>query len=77
MPGWMSALRFLGVGVYVGASIFLGVYLGSLLDARFDTAPTFTLIGLFLGLAVAGLGVYRMLKAFIKEVGNDSKRNDK
>lgn len=77
MPGWMSALRFMGVGVYVGVSIFLGVYLGSLLDGKYETTPVFTLIGLFLGLAVAGWGIYKMLKAFIREVENDDKGSDK
>lgn len=73
MSGWISALRFIGVGVYVGLSIFLGVYFGGLLDSRLHTEPLLTLIGLFLGLAVAVIGVYRMLKSIIQ----DAQENDR
>lgn len=75
MPSWLSAMRFVGVGAYVGVSILLGVYVGSLLDRRFDTQPLFTLLGLALGLAVAVVGVYRMLVAIIKEWQDNDKRS--
>lgn len=74
MPSWLSAMRFVGIGAYIGVSILLGVYVGSLLDRRLDTQPLLTLLGLALGLAVAVVGVYRMLVAIIKEwQDNDSK----
>lgn len=67
MPKWISALRFVGVGAYIGTSIFLGVYVGRALDARYDSGTLFTLLGLFAGLVVAFYGVYKMLKSIIKE----------
>lgn len=73
MSGWISALRFVGVGVYVGLSIFLGVYLGGLLDSRLHTERLLTLTGLLFGLAVAVIGVYRMLKSIIR----DAQENDR
>ena len=75
MPSWLSAMRFVGIGAYVGVSILLGVYVGSLLDWRFDTQPLFTLLGLALGLVVAVVGVYRMLVAIIKEWQDNDKRS--
>jgi len=67
MPKWISALRFVGVGAYIGVSIFLGVYAGRALDARYHSGTLFTLVGLFVGLTVAVYGVYKMLKSIIKE----------
>lgn len=75
MPKWMSALQFLGVGVYIAASILLGVYVGRLLDGRFGTGALFTLLGLVLGLVVAAFGLYRMLVAFIKQNENGKKED--
>ncbi|MBI2958537.1 MAG: AtpZ/AtpI family protein [Chloroflexi bacterium] len=70
----MSALRFVGVGAFVGGSIFLGVYVGSLLDARYHTQPWLTLSGLVLGLVVAVVGVYRMLRSFINEMRDNDRK---
>ena len=75
MPSWLSAMRFVGIGAYVWVSILLGVYVGSVLDRRLDTQPLFTLLGLALGLAVAVVGVYRMLVAIIKEWQDNDKRS--
>ena len=61
MSRWVAALRLTGVGFFIGGSIFLGVFAGLWLDNRLNTAPVFILIGLVLGIAVAGIGVYQML----------------
>jgi len=74
MPGWMSALRFVGVGGFVGGSILLGVYLGRLVDKRYQTEPWFTVAGLLLGLIVAVVGVYHMLRSFIKEMQENNRK---
>ncbi len=55
------ALRLVGVGFFIGGSIVLGIFFGLWLDGKFNTKPIFTIAGLFLGLAVAGYGVYQML----------------
>ncbi|MEW6034562.1 MAG: AtpZ/AtpI family protein [Chloroflexota bacterium] len=74
MPRWVSALKFAGVGVYIGVSIFLGVYVGRLLDQRFHSGALLTILGLFVGLAMAAIGVYRMLASIIKEWQDDSRK---
>jgi ATP synthase protein I len=61
MGRWAVALRFIGVGWFVAISILLGVWGGLWLDAKLGSAPVMVIVGLFLGLAVAFYGVYRML----------------
>lgn len=60
-----TVLRLVGIGWYVGICIGGGSFGGLLLDKRFDTGPVFTLLGLALGLAVALLGMFRMLMAVL------------
>jgi ATP synthase protein I len=66
MGKWQVALRFIGVGWFVAISILLGVLGGLWLDAKLGTAPIMVIVGLFLGLAVAFYGVYRMLLPLIR-----------
>jgi len=61
MGRWEAALRFIGVGWFVGVSILLGVWGGHWLDEKFGTSPILVIVGLILGLVVAFYGVYRML----------------
>jgi ATP synthase protein I len=65
MSRWVVALRLVGVGFFVGGSILLGVIAGLWLDNKLNTEPAGVLVGLFLGLAIAFYGVYRMLLPFI------------
>jgi len=58
---WVAALRLLGVGFFISGAIILGVLGGLWLDDRLGTRPVLTLIGLFIGLAIAFIGVYEML----------------
>jgi len=59
---WSSPVfRLIGIGWFFVVSILLGLLAGVWLDDNAATAPLFTLIGLFLGLAVAFVGGYRML----------------
>lgn len=60
MRRWQAALRFIGVGWYVGLSILGGVLAGLWLDNKFGTKPVFVILGLVLGIAVAVYGVYKM-----------------
>ena len=66
MNRWPAAVRLIGVGWYVGISITLGILAGLWLDNKYDTKPIFILIGLLLGLTVAGFGVFRMLQPLLK-----------
>jgi len=61
MGRWEAALRFIGVGWFVGLTILLGVWGGLWLDEKLGTAPVMVIAGLILGLVVAFYGVYRML----------------
>ena len=61
MGRWEAALRFIGVGWFIGISILLGVVGGLWLDNKFGTKPILVIVGLILGLVVAFYGVYRML----------------
>lgn len=65
-----SALRLIGVGWYIGISILLGVLAGQWLDSEFDTVPLFTIIGLVVGVIVAGYGFYQMLMPLIRNKKN-------
>ena len=65
MNRWEEALRFTGVGFFIGGSIVLGVFAGLWLDSKFNTEPILVIVGLILGLAIAFLGVFRMLLPLI------------
>ena len=47
--------------LYCGVHL-LGILAGLRLDNRLNTAPRSILLGLFLGLALAGFGFYRMVR---------------
>jgi ATP synthase protein I len=70
MGRWEAALRFIGVGWFVGVSILLGVWGGLWLDAKLGTAPIMVIVGLILGLVVAFYGVYRMLIPLMRDRRN-------
>ena len=70
MSRWAAALRLVGVGFFVGGSILLGVLAGLWLDNKFNSEPTWVIVGLFLGLAIAFYGVYRMLLPFMSNKGD-------
>ena len=59
MKRWAAALRFSGVGWYVGLCIAGGVGLGLWLDGVTHTRPLLTLIGLGFGVFLAFFGLYR------------------
>lgn len=61
--------QLVGVGWYVAICIVGGVWGGAWLDDKLGTSPLFLLIGLMLGIAVAGAGVYRMLAGLISADG--------
>ena len=58
-------LRLVGIGWYVGICIGGGGFGGFLLDKELGLSPLFTLVGLGLGIAVAVVGMYRMLMAVL------------
>ena len=73
---WAVAGRLIGIGWYIGLCIAGGIYGGRWLDERLDTKIIFTLVGLFLGLAVAFWGTYRLLSPLLKEAQGKNKEED-
>ena len=65
--------RLTGFGWYVAISIAGGALLGVWLDRRLDTSPALLLAGLAVGIAVAALGLVRLIRAFS---GRTAARND-
>lgn len=64
------ALMFLGIGWYVVVAILGGTLGGRWIGQQVDgdsTELTFTLIGLFLGIAMAFFGMYHMIRVFISD----------
>ena len=70
MKRWVAALRFIGIGWYIGICIVLGVIGGLWLDSKFNTKPFLVIVGLILGIIVAFHGVYRMLLPLIRNKEN-------
>ena len=63
---WREAMNLLGIGWFLGLSILAGVLGGIWLDNRLETKPLCMLVGLFLGIIVASLGIYRMLSPLFR-----------
>jgi ATP synthase protein I len=75
---WLSMLPLMGMGFYIAIAVLLGIWGGHWLDGKLNTGPLWLIIGLILGIAVAALGVYNMLKPFIesaKKSDNNSKKD--
>ena len=70
MEKWTAALRLTGVGFFIGGSIVVGVLVGLWLDNKMNTQPLFVLLGLVIGLILAGAGVYQMLLPLLRNRQN-------
>ncbi len=69
---WITpAASLLGAGWFFATAVILGVVLGRWADGKTGLEPIFTLIGIFLGLAVAFVGGFRMLAPLINRPGNE------
>jgi hypothetical protein len=65
-------LQLLGIGWYVAICIGGGAFGGRWLDRQTDLSPVFTLLGLGLGIAVALVGMFRMLMAVLSSKQDDT-----
>ena len=69
MSSWIGpSASLLGAGWFFATALILGVFIGKWADDSTGLEPTFTLIGIFVGLAVAAVGGYRMLRPFLRKV---------
>jgi ATP synthase protein I len=73
MQKWQSAIRFIGIGWYIGLSIIGGTLGGLWLDNKYDTRPVFIIAGLIIGMIVAFYGAYKMIIPLMKN--NNDKEN--
>lgn len=70
MGSWMVPTAYLlGAGWFFATALILGVLIGRWADEKTGLEPTFTLIGIFAGLAVALVGGIRMLQPFMRRIG--------
>ena len=73
MGSWVAPTAYLlGIGWYFATCILLGVLGGLWLDSATGLRPTFTLVGIALGLVLAFVGGLRMLMPFLRRYGGSS-----
>jgi F0F1-type ATP synthase assembly protein I len=53
------------VAVVVGGPLLAAAYIGQKLDEQFGTAPNLALVTILVGLAVAGLGMFLIIRRYI------------
>jgi F0F1-type ATP synthase assembly protein I len=70
------ALSLLSIGWYFALCIVGGIAGGLLLDNLLDTKPILALVGLFLGLALAFWGGYKLLVQVISATAAESKTDE-
>jgi F0F1-type ATP synthase assembly protein I len=61
---WRQAVTMGGLALALPWMIAVPALTGWYIDKRYDTAPLWFLVGLFLGLVGAGLDIYKLLKRF-------------
>jgi F0F1-type ATP synthase assembly protein I len=63
-PGWASLL---GLGAVSALLLVMGLALGWLADRLLHTTPILTLVGLVLGIALAGRYTYVVIRGLFKD----------
>ncbi len=57
----------IGLGGLLVGAVVAGLVLGLFIDDRADTSPTYTLIGIALGIAAGGVGFYLRVRAALRD----------
>ena len=68
--GMGTVLRLVGIGWYVAICIGGGAAVGLYVDRWLDLSPWFTMLGLSMGIALAVVGMYRMLLAVMADTSD-------
>ena len=77
MGSWVAPTAYLlGIGWFFATALILGVWIGQWADSQTGLEPTFTLIGIVLGLVVALYGGARMLMPFMRRYGSGESEKD-
>jgi membrane associated rhomboid family serine protease len=75
---WLAASALFATGLYVPLAIIGGLLGGRWLDDKYGTGNLWEIIGLVVGVLVAGLISWQMLKPFIDSARKaDSNKKDK
>jgi F0F1-type ATP synthase assembly protein I len=56
----------IGLGGLLVGAVVVGTLLGILIDRAADTTPVFTMVGVFLGIAGAGVGFWLRVRAAMR-----------
>ena len=75
MKSWVPAFGLIGVGFFIAGCIIGGILGGQWLDEKLNTEPAFLISGLVLGIILAFLGVYNMIKPIIDNMRKGGKYN--
>ena len=75
MKSWVPALGLIGVGFFIAGCVIGGVLGGAWLDDKLNAEPAFLIVGIILGITVAFLGVYGMVKPFTESARKGDKNN--
>lgn len=68
MTGRAPSMReFIALGSTIVGSVVAGLVIGVLLDRHFDTTPTFSLIGVAVGIVGAGATMYAAFRRLPKQ----------
>jgi hypothetical protein len=71
LGSWVVPTTYLlGAGWFFATALIVGVVIGRWADGKTGLEPTFTLVGIFVGLAVALVGGIRMLMPFMRRLGD-------
>lgn len=67
-----ASLKYSALGLEMGVAIGLGVLIGNWLDGKFQCRPVLTLVMLFLGIATAFNGLFRVVRQMQREATADN-----
>ncbi|MFZ2501319.1 MAG: AtpZ/AtpI family protein [Nocardioides sp.] len=65
-PGQLTGRHLIGLGGVLVAGVVGGMVLGLLADRAAHTSPAFTLVGIFCGIALAGVAFWVRVRAALR-----------
>ena len=74
---WITAARFLGIGWFIVLCIVGGVFGGRWIGQQVGNEVVFSLLGLAVGVTLAGFGVYESYQLIKKSEKKDNGKEEK